>query len=202
MKQQLLELFRRRFACHQFQADRPLPREDLEFVLEAGRLSPSSFGLEQWKFLVLSKAEDKLALQAACFNQPQVGSASAVVVILAKISALSPDSDYVKRLLEREYPGDGLDFALNNYRNFHANTDVAAWSTTQCHIAAANMMTAATAAGIDSCAIGGFLPDQVMGSLAIPADQYQVALILTLGYCDETPPAKQRLPLADLVEYR
>jgi nitroreductase len=64
------------------------------------------------------------------------------------------------------------------------------------------MMTAATAAGIDSCAIGGFLPDQVMGSLAIPADQYQVALILTLGYCDETPPAKQRLPLADLVEYR
>lgn len=202
MKQQLLELFRRRFACHHFLADRTIPAADMEYILEAGRLSPSSFGLEQWKFLVVSKAEEKQALQAACFNQPQVGSASAVLVILAKLAELAPDSDYVKRLLEREYPGDGLAFALNNYRNFHANTDVAAWSATQCHIAAANMMTAATAAGVDSCAIGGFLPDQVMQILGVPAEQYQVALILTLGYCDETPPAKQRLPLADLVEYR
>jgi len=202
MKQQLLDLFNRRFACHRFQADRRIPPADLEFILEAGRLSPSSFGLEQWKFLVLNKPEDMAALQAACFDQPQVGSASAVLVILAKLAELNPDSDYVRRLLEREYPGDGLAFALSNYRNFHANTDVAAWSATQCHIAAANMMTAATAVGVDSCAIGGFLPEQVMAVLGLPPGQYQVALILPLGYCDEIPPKKQRLPLADLVEYR
>jgi nitroreductase len=202
MKQQLLDLFQRRFACHRFLPDRPIPAADLEYVLEAGRLSPSSFGLEQWKFLILSRAEDKARLQADCFDQPQVGTASAVVVILAKIAELDPDSDYVRRLLAREYPGDNLDFALGNYRNFHANTDVAAWSTTQCHIAAANMMTAATAVGIDSCAIGGFLPERVKADLNLPSDRYQVALILALGYCDEVPPAKQRLPLADLVEYR
>jgi nitroreductase len=202
MKHALLDLFRRRFACHRFLRDRPIPKEDLGFVLEAGRLSPSSFGLEQWKFLVLTQPEDKARLQAACFDQPQVGSASAVIVILAKLTDLDPDSDYVKRLLEREYPGDNLAFALGNYRNFHANTDVAAWSTTQCHIAAANMMTAATAVGIDSCAIGGFLPDPVRDLLQITADRYAIALILALGYCDETPPDKQRLPLADLVEYR
>jgi nitroreductase len=202
MKQQLHDLFRRRFACHRFLPDRPVPAEDLDFILEAGRLSPSSFGLEQWKFVVLTKPEDKLQLQAACFGQPQVGSASAVIVILAKLTELDPDSDYVKRLLEREYPGENLAFALDNYRNFHANTDVAAWSTTQCHIAAANMMTAATAVGIDTCAIGGFLPEQVRQVLGIAAEQYAIAIILPLGYCDETPPEKQRLPLAELVEYR
>ena len=52
MKQQLLELFRKRFACHLFQADRPINSSDLNYILEAGRLSPSSFGLEQWKFVV------------------------------------------------------------------------------------------------------------------------------------------------------
>lgn len=202
MKQQLLDLFHRRFACHHFQPDRPIPAADLEFIIEAGRLSPSSFGLEHWKFLVLKKPEDKTSLQAACFGQPQVGSASVVVVILAKLAELDPDTDYVKRLLEREYPGEGLDFAVNNYRNFHANTDVATWSTTQCHIAAANMMTAATAVGIDSCAIGGFLAERVQAMLGIDPDRYQIALILPLGYCDEVPPEKQRLPMAELVEYR
>ena len=54
MKSQLLDIFRRRHACHLFQADRLLAPDDLNFILEAGRLSPSSFGLEPWKFIVLS----------------------------------------------------------------------------------------------------------------------------------------------------
>jgi nitroreductase len=202
MKQQLLDLFHRRFACHRFQAGRDIPAADLDFILEAGRLSPSSFGLEQWKFVVLRQPRDKARLQAACFNQPQVGSASAVIVILAKLTELDPDADYVRRLLAREYPGEALGTALENYRALHASTNVAAWSAAQCHIAAANMMTAATAAGIDSCAIGGFLPDAVLDQLGLAGGHYQVAILLALGYCDEAPPEKQRLPLADLVDYR
>ncbi len=202
MKQQLLELFQRRFACHQFQADRPIAAADLTYLLEAGRLSPSSFGLEQWKFVVLTTSGDKRALQAACFNQPQVGSAGAVVVILAKLADMDPDSDYVRRLLAREYPGEQFEGALKNYRGFHAATDVKAWSATQCHIAAANMMTAATAAGLDSCAIGGFDPAEVRRQLDIDPIRFEPALILAFGYCATGGGEKQRLPLQDLVEYR
>ncbi len=202
MKSQLLEIFRRRHACHLFQADRPLPAEDLNFILEAGRLSPSSFGLEQWKFVVLSRQEQKLALQAACFQQPQVGSASVVVVVLAKLAELHPDSDYLRRLMEREYPGDALEAALKNYRGFHAATDIKAWSENQCHIAAANMMTAAAGIDIDSCAIGGFDPAAVQRLLELDPTRHQPALILTFGYCAQAPGEKQRLPLAELVEYR
>jgi nitroreductase len=202
MKNEILALFRRRFACHSFVAGRDIPAEDLETILEAGRLSPSSFGLEQWKFVVVTKAAEKAALQAASFDQPQVGNASVVVVILAKIADMDPDSDYIKTLMEREYPGEALAPALANYRGFHAMTDVKAWSITQCHIAAANMMTAASALGLDSCAIGGFLPDQVKRVLEIDGDRYEVALLLPLGYCAESVPEKQRLPLSELVEYR
>ena len=198
----LLNIFQRRHACHQFHADRPIAQEDLDAILEAGRLSPSSFGLEHWKFLVLTKPEDKSALQAACFNQPQVGSASTLVVILAKLAELDPDHPYAQKLLEREYPGEAFAPALKNYRGFHAATDVKAWSATQCHIAAANMMTAATAVGIDSCAIGGFVPEQVHKLLDIDPTQYEVALILAFGACVQAPGDKQRLPLSELVEYR
>ena len=202
MKQSLAELFHRRFACHLFEAGRAVATDDLEYVLDAGRLSPSSFGLEHWKFIVVRSPELKQALQAACFEQAQVGSAAAVIVILARLAELAPDAEYAQRLLAREYPDEQYQQALANYRQFHAATDIRAWSVTQCHIAAANMMTAATAAGLDSCAIGGFLPDRVKAVLDIDPAQYEVALILPLGYCAETPHEKRRLPLTELVEYR
>lgn len=202
MNHAILDLFRRRFACHSFQRDRAIDQAELDVVLEAGRLSPSSFGLEHWKFLVVREAADKAALQAACFDQPQVGDAAVVVVILAKLADLHPDTEYLKAHLAREYPGDALAPALANYRGFYANTDVRAWSISQCHIAAANMMTAATAVGLDSCAIGGFLADRVKAILAIDGDRYEIALILPLGYCAEPAPEKLRLPMAELVEYR
>lgn len=202
MKQQLLDLFHKRFACHLFQADQAIPREDLDYILEAGRLSPSSFGMEQWKFVVVTAPDQKQALQAACFQQPQVGTAAALIVILAKLADLHPDAEYARRLLAREYPGAAFAAALSNYRGFHAATDVRAWSISQCHIAAANMMTAATAAGLDSCAIGGFDPAQVRGLLALDPQLHEPALILALGHAADRAAAKQRLALDELVEYR
>ncbi|MDW8323731.1 MAG: NAD(P)H-dependent oxidoreductase [Burkholderiales bacterium] len=202
MRDQLLDALRRRHACHRFQTGREVSAEDLDYVLEAGRLAPSSFGLEQWRFVVLTREADKRALQAVCFDQPQVGEAACDVVILAKLAELHPDHPYVRRLLARECPPQGLEQALANYRAFHAATDVAAWSITQCHIAAAHMMIAAAAIGIDSCPIGGFDPQAVAQLLGLPPGQYAVALILALGYCAEPAGERQRLPLAELVEYR
>ncbi len=203
MRNELLQIFLRRHACHRFLPDRALPREDLEFILEAGRLSPSSFGLEQWKFVVCAGASDKQALQDACFGQAQVGSASVVVVILARLAELHPDSDYVRRLMAREYPeAEALQGALRNYREFHAATDVPNWSAAQCHIAAANMMTAAAGIGVDSCAIGGFVPGELGRALDIDARVCQPVLVLPLGYCAHPAGAKQRLPLTEMLEFR
>lgn len=203
MQNDILAAFKKRHACHLFHADRPLNADDLNIILEAGRLSPSSFGLEQWKFLVLTKPQDKQALQAACFSQLQVGSASVVIVILARLADLAPDSDYVRRLMAREYPEkDALEGALKNYRSFHAATDVKAWSAAQCHIAAANMMTAAASIGIDSCAIGGFVPEEVCDLLRIDTTRFLPVLILPLGICAHDSGEKMRLPMEEVVEYR
>ena len=64
------------------------------------------------------------------------------------------------------------------------------------------MMTAASGIGIDSCAIGGFVPDEVRKILDVDPAQYEVALILALGVCTQPAGEKLRLPLQELVEYR
>jgi nitroreductase len=125
-----------------------------------------------------------------------------VIVVLAKLAELAPDSEYLRQLMAREYPGDALEGALKNYRGFYAATDVKAWSENQCHIAAANMMTAAAGIDIDSCAIGGFDPAEVQRLLDIDPARHQPALILALGYCAQAPGEKLRLPMEELVEYR
>lgn len=202
MREALLAAFRRRHACHHFETGRAVVATDLDYILEAGRLSPSSFGLEQWHFVVCTGQADKTALAAACFGQPQVGQAAAVIVILAKIAELDPDSPYAQKLLRREYPGAAFANGLAMYREFHASTDVTAWSITQCHIAAANMMTAAAAIGLDTCPIGGFNPAAVSKILGVNPGQAHIALLLPVGHCGEAAPEKQRLPLTELTTRR
>ena len=192
-----------RHACRAFEPGRRMAQEDIEYVLEAGRLSPSSLGLEHWRFVVVQDPASKEALQLACTGQPQVGSASAVVVILAREHDLAPDSEYVATMLRREAPGPA-EFAalLDFYRQFAQRNDVTAWSIAQCHIAAANLMTAAAVIGVDSCPIGAFSASAVLDALGITSRADVVALVVALGYREHAPAPKQRLPLSAIVEYR
>ena len=203
MKNDLLDTFNFRHACKLFDESRKIPQADLDFILEAGRLSPSSMGLEHWKFIVVQTPQLKAEIQRACSDQPQISSSSDVIVILAKKADLQPESDYVKAQFNRLHlPPDKTEEFQQFYREFVRNTDLTAWSVAQCHIAAANMMTAAAAIGIDSCPIGAFEPEQVRDILKIDDTQYEVALVLPLGYRKHLQPAKHRLPFSDLVEFR
>ena len=203
MKQEFLEAMHFRHACKLFNTIRQVSQDDLEFILEAGRLSPSSIGMEHWKFIVTRRQALKDELRLVCMDQPQLSTCNAVIVILAKKADLAPDSEYVRTMLRRlEMPEAEYQGMLDFYRQFVASTDITAWSVAQCHIAAANMMTAAASIGIDSCPIGAFEPSAVQQLLELDAERYAVALLLTLGYRAKPQPPKHRLAMAELVEYR
>jgi nitroreductase len=201
-KPAFLDILRRRHACHGFIPGREISDEDMAFILEAGRLSPSSFGMEPWKFMVVYRHSLKAGLRSACFNQPQVESASVVLLVLARLREIQPGSAYVTRQLTRENDAAGAPQAELKYAAFAEQTDMRNWAITQCHIAAANMMNAAAAIGIDSCAIGGFDEDQVIGLLGLDTQDSAVALVIPFGYCAQSAPPKLRQSLADMVEYR
>lgn len=180
----------------------------MEMILTAAHLSPTSFGMEAWKFIVIGSDEVKKALRPACWDQPQITDASHVIVICSVSGAAQPSSDYVRKNFERRgLPQEAINAYITKYAN-HMKTEVFprmsayAWCSKQCYIALGNIMTAAASEGIDTCPIEGFEKDWVEKALQINTADYEVAVIVALGYRIKEQPPRRRHPLDQMVEYR
>ncbi len=197
-----------RHACKKFDPARKIAATDLDKILEAAVLSPSSFGMEAWKFLVLQSTDIREKLRPACWNQPQVTDSSHVIVILARPAQVAPGHPYVTESFGRRgLPDDATAAYIEKYRN-HMETEVLprmslyAWCSKQCYIALANIMTASAAMGIDSCPMEGFEKDRVEEILEIDTQKVEVAVLVALGYRSGQQPPRRRHPMEELVEIR
>ena len=206
MKDSFLKAMDFRHACKVFDENKKISKEDLNFILEVGRKSPSSFGMEPWKFLVIQDADVKAKVRPFCWDQPQITTCSDLMIVLARIEDVKPESGIPeKRFARREMPQEKRDFYLNLYANHLADTlssdkNVLAWTARQCYIAAGNMMTAAASIGIDSCPIEGFEKEKLEEALELDTSKYQVAMVLPFGYRVNEQSTQQRLPLEEVVE--
>lgn len=187
---EILSAIKERFACRSF-TGQAVAESGLELVLEAGRLAPSGFGMEPWRFIVAQSPQAKSAVAAACFNQMPATTAPALIAIVALIEALQPDSAYVKARLEAEANGPVPDELKSAYRYFHGHADVRNWAIGQCNFAAAQMMVQATALGLASCPIGGFDEAALAVALNLPKGEAP-ALVLALGHCAERQGERRR----------
>lgn len=208
--------FKFRHACKGFDESKKINHTDLEAILEAGRLSPSSFGMEPWHFVVVDNADIKTELRTVCYNQEQVTSCSHYVIVLyRKASNFTSQSYYLRQAVARTLPDQNdqtaIDIACQDFINFTkfglANgLTVNHWSEMQDYLAAANMMTAAAYRGIDSCAIGGFEHDKVIQILEkhIPqfsGETFGVGLCLAFGYRVNEQQPHIRWSLEDVTTY-
>ncbi|KHG33578.1 MAG: NAD(P)H-dependent oxidoreductase [Epsilonproteobacteria bacterium] len=195
-----------RHACKLFDENKKISDENLRFIMEAAHNSPSSFGMEPWKFLVIKNESLKAKLRPFCWDQPQITTCSHLVVILAAIDAVKVESGIpMKRFARRDMPQEKKDFYINLYANhlketLSSDTKVYAWTARQCYIALGNMMTAAAYLGIDSCPIEGFEKENLEKALELDTSKYQVAIVLPLGYRINPQPAHLRVPYDEIVE--
>ena len=164
MKNDFLKAMDFRHACKEFDESKKISDEDIKYILEIGRKSPSSFGMEPWKFLVITNEELKAKLRPSCWNQIQITSCSHLVVILAGIDSVKLESGLpLKRFTRREMPQETLDFYLDLYakhleKTLSSDENIYSWTSKQTYIAAGNMMSGAAFIGIDSCPIEGLTP--------------------------------------------
>lgn len=204
---QFLEAMQFRHACKAFDTDKKITKEVFEQILEFGRLSPSSFGMEQWRFKVIETPSLREELREACWNQPQITESSHVVVICAITSDVKPGAEYVERLFNRRnLPEEATKLYLEKYAGHH-QTEVEpymntyAWSAKQCYLALANMMTGAASLGIDSCPIEGFDKAAVEKVLNIDTTKEAAAVVVTFGYRAGDQTTQYRQELDDLLSY-
>ncbi|WP_168120762.1 NAD(P)H-dependent oxidoreductase [Paenibacillus sp. HB172176] len=214
-KQEILKAYQFRHACRVFDTNKKISDEDFHFILETGRLSPSSVGLEPWKFVVIQDAALREKLKPVTGGaQGQLPTASHFVVILGR-KDLRHDSAYVIKMLKdiHHMPEEVVQHVSSHYKSFiekeleDNDRLLFEWASKQTYIALGNMMTAAAQLGIDSCPIEGFDRQQVTIILQnegiINANDFGVACMVAFGYRQEDPKRpKERQNLDEIVEWR
>ncbi|CAD7289209.1 NAD(P)H-dependent oxidoreductase [Campylobacter suis] len=204
-----LEILKFRHACKVFDESKKIGAGEFNFILEAGRLSPSSTGLEQWDFLVVQNKELREKIRALSWNQVQITSCSHLVIVLAKISDIKIHSHYVADMIARrpdktpeERAGRVAFYQGFLSSNFKDNEElIFQWSHEQCMIAATNMMNAAASLGIDSCPIEGFDRAGLNELLGLNPSDKRVAIVVPFGYRLNSQPQKYRRELSDVVKW-
>jgi nitroreductase len=214
-QQAILDAFNFRHACKTFDPARKITDEDFSFILETGRLSPSSFGFEPWRFLVIQDMalRDKL-LTATWGAKGQFPTASHVVAILVRKDDMRPGSEYIQRFMQdvQKLPDEAVARKGAMYRQFH-ETDFELrdpralfdWGCRQAYIALGNMMTAAALIGIDSCPIEGFnqaAADRVLAEAGLlEGDRFGLGVMVAFGYRVNPQPTKTRQTLEQVTRW-
>lgn len=184
--------------CLDFDTSKKVSEKDMKTILEVGRLSPSSFGLEPWKFLVIENEYIKNEIYKKCWGMRKEASiGSYIVVMLARKSVhMKYNSEYVRYIMEeiQGIPSEEINIRLDRYKifledDFNIMDDDRAlfdWSSKQSYIPLTNMMTAASALGVDSCPVEGFNKDRLEDYLEhenlLDREDFGVSTIVSFGY--------------------
>ncbi|HHW7568126.1 TPA: NAD(P)H-dependent oxidoreductase [Mannheimia haemolytica] len=212
-KQQVLDAFHFRAACRSYDPNKKISKEDMDYILELGRLSPSSVGSEPWKFLVLQNPEirSKIAPVSWGIKHP-MEEMSHLVVILTKKN-VRYDSAYMRDMLaKRGLTDEQIEASLVRYKSFQeedmkllSEREIFDWSTKQTYIALGNMMTGAALISIDSCPIEGFHYDTVNQILSdeglFDLNEYGVSCMVTFGYRSKEIKKKSRKPTEEVIAW-
>ncbi len=219
MNQTILDAFRFRHACKKFDPAKSVSGEDFYTILEVARLSPSSFGFEPWKLVVLRDPQIRERLYSFAWGaRNSLDGASHFVILLARKKAdMLHSSDYITHILRdiQKFPEDIAQSRLKTYENFQKNefrlleSDRAMfdWASKQTYIVLANMLTAAALLRVDACPIEGFdrqKADQLLAEFGvIDQEHFGVSVMAGFGYRAEPPHReKTRQPLSDIVLWK
>ncbi len=201
---EFLGLLERRYACKRFSSSYEPGKDTISYILECGRLSPSSFGLEPWRFVVFSGAEKMKSLGEICFSQEAVSSATfAVAILVLRGESFKPDSEFVRARSER-FPG-GYKVFRPDYQPYHEFLESVGrtehWARAQSYIAASFMMAGAAAIELDSCPIEGFDESALLRFLGKDENQWMPGIVVVFGKRDEDIRQKIRESMENLTEF-
>ncbi|PFK46029.1 NAD(P)H-dependent oxidoreductase [Bacillus cereus] len=214
-KEEILKAYQFRHACKEFDVNKKISDEDFHFILETGRLSPSSFGFEPWKFVVIQNQDIRNKLLPVAWGaQKQLPTASHFVVILArKKEEMIYNSSYISNFMKniQQLPEEVItmkrgfykEFQENDFQLLESDRTMFDWASKQTYIALGNMMTAAAQIGIDSCPIEGFQQEKVDAILKeegiISDDTFGVSVLVAFGYRLEEPKRDKTRQTMDMI---
>ena len=206
----ILDTLRWRYATKSFDPTKKLSEEQVATLVESLRLTPSSFGLQTWKFLVVTDQEMKDTLQKVSWNQPQVGTCSHHFVLCRPASYSADDAiKFLDLAAEtQKVPRESLAGYENMISGFLGNMDdesIGKWMASQVYIALGQLMTVCACEKIDACPMEGFDAAQYSEILGLEAKGLVPVVCCAVGFrADDDQSAtraKVRFPTEDVVEF-
>lgn len=210
MNQTIEQALEWRYATKKFDPTKKISEQDQKTLWDSLIQTPTSYGLQMMKFLIVQNPEIREKLKAASWNQSQVTDCSHYVVFLARDSVTEQD---VQKLIDRmaEVRGIPKD-TLTGYRNMMMGNlvnsprpDAIDWNKKQTYIAMGFLLETAALLKIDSVPMEGLDPKAYDKILGLEGSGYTTAMTVALGYRasdDQYQNAKKvRYPEKDLIQF-
>lgn len=178
-----------RYAVKRFDPTKKISEKDWITLEDSLVLTPSSYGLQPWRFYVVQDPEIRKSLRKAAWGQSQVEEASHFVVFTAKNEVSRDDVDgYLNRIAAiREIPMEKLSvfrkFMEEDLFSGQRSQMIREWTARQTYIALGNLMTCAALLGVDTCPMEGFEPAPFDDILKLQGTGYRSTVCCALGYC-------------------
>jgi nitroreductase len=184
----LLNRLQWRYATKQFDPTQKIPAETWQALEETLVLTPSSFGLQPWAFVVVSDPDIRAKLRVESRNQSQITDSSNFVVFAARTTL---DEAYIDRHIgriaevrgvERDGLADQRDRLINLLVSGPRSKGVREWATRQAYIALGNFLTTTALLGIDVCPMEGINLPKADELLGLPERGFAAVVAAAAGY--------------------
>jgi nitroreductase len=187
MEKKIIDALYSRYATKQFDPSKKLTEDQLSTILDAVRLTPTSYGLQLMKIIVIDDPEKRNALLPYSYGQEQVVDASHLL-ILCREKTVDPGhiEDYIINISNtRNVPAENLDgFKKMMLGSIADMTDEAlgTWMDKQVYIALGNLLNTLAFMKVDSCPMEGFQASEYNRELGLDELNLSAVLTIPIGY--------------------
>ena len=183
----LIDKLNWRYATKQFDNTKTIPAEKMKQLMEAIRLSPSSYGLQLFKVLIIEDLELREKLKSASWNQSQITDSSALVIFCnyKEVNGKHID-EYIKLKSETEKVDVAKLEAYSEFMKSKINkmtqSEKDNWTRRQTYIALGFLLTACAELKIDACPMEGFEKEKYNKILGLTEQNLETAVIAPIGF--------------------
>ncbi len=211
MNHTLIEALQWRYATKKFDADRKISEEDMTTLLQSIQLTPSSYGLQPLKILVIENKDLREQIKPIAWDQSQIVDASHLLVFCHYTQI---HDDYVNQHIElisntRQIPKDKLEGFGNHVKNSVGNMPLdkmAEWTAKQTYIALGQLLLSCALLKVDATPMEGFDKEALNQFLNLSDQGLSASLLCPLGFRHPNDPylqlKKVRRSKESLIEYR
>lgn len=177
-----------RYAVKNFDTTKKVSEENLNSILEAARKAPTSYGIMPYRIIRVKNSELRTELKAVSWNQPQIDSASDLLVFIARTDLETISEEFFSELSdnndETRAGYQGYEDMVNGFISRLPEENRITYSAEQAYLAAGFALAAAAELKIDSCPIGGFDATKYQEILGL--EDYEIpVMVMAIGYRDE-----------------